>query len=113
MVRRVAVRAQDELAGQHQRLLTDHLVADAAARVEEVRDPLLGDELADLGVIPRMFGRRRGHSVVEDDRQPVGTGHAADAQAGEQPGDRRSVVVAQDHIGPRVHDLADLDRGQA
>ncbi|OQA43773.1 MAG: hypothetical protein BWY52_01779 [Chloroflexi bacterium ADurb.Bin325] len=111
-VRGVAVRAQDELAGQHERLLAHDLVADAATRFEEVRDALFRREPSRLGVVGRVLRGRRGHRVIQRDRQAIRVLDAAVAQAGEQPGNRRGVVVAQDHVRPRIDDLADPGRRQ-
>ena len=79
--RRVRVAAHDDRAGQGEARLGEDLVADAVLDVEEVRDALLGDELADrlvvLGVL--LVGGR--DDVVEDDDDLLRRG---------DPGQRRS-----------------------
>ena len=98
------------LAGQDQRLFADHLVADAAARLEEVRDALLRDEAAHLGVVLRVLGRRRRDGVVERDRQPLGVTHTRLRRGSRKArAMARGVVVAQRDVGPGVDDLAGRD----
>ena len=112
-VRRVRIGAQDQLARQHDCLFAQHLVADAAAHLKEVANPLLGDKLADFGVVLRVLGRRRRHGVVERDRQPIGNQHPFLPKLLPDAADGGRVVVAQHHVRPRIHDLADLDLAQS
>ena len=105
---RVRIGAQDQLAGKHDRLLAEDLVADAATHLEKVADSLLGHKLADLGVVLRMLCGRRRHGMVERDRQPVGDEHALLAKLLPDAADGGGVVVTQHHVRPRIHDLAYL-----
>ncbi len=112
-VRRVRVRAQDELAGQHHGLLAQHLMADAAADVEEIADALLGHEGADLGMVLGVARRRRGHGMVQRDGQTLGDQHALLAELLPDAPDGGRVVVAEHDVGPRVDHLADFDDVEA
>ena len=108
-MRRVRICAEDELAGQDKCLLAEHLMADAAAHLEEVANALLLHEAADLGVILRVLGRRRGHGMVERDGDALGDQHAFLAELLPNAANGGGVVVAEHDVRPRIDHLADFD----
>ena len=109
---RVAVGAEDHVARQHKRLLAEDLVANAPPDFEKVADALLLDETADLGVVLRVARGRRGHGVVERDRQLVRYRDPLLPELAPDLANGRRIVVAQDEVGAYVNHFADLDRVQ-
>ncbi len=83
-------------------------MADAPAHLKEVDDALLAHKLADFGMVLRVFGRGRGHGMVERDRQPFRDQHAILAELLPDAADGRGVVVAKHDVRPRIHHLAHL-----
>jgi len=107
---RVAIRAEDHLPRQHKRLLAQNLVTNASPHFKEAANALLLDEPADLGMVLRVAGRRRGYGMVERDREFFRNHNPLLSEL--QPGlaNGRAVVVAQNNVRPDVHDFADLNR---
>ena len=68
-------------------------MADAAAGLEEVCDPLVGHEAADFGVVLRVLRGRRGDGVVKRDRQTLRITHTKCADLPECAGNGRGVIV--------------------
>ena len=67
--------------------------------------PRTGESRHGSGVL----GGGRRYGVVQRDRQPLGDEHPFLPKLLPDAANRRRVVVAQHHVRPGVHDLADLD----
>jgi hypothetical protein len=72
--------------------------------------PLLLHKVANLGVILRVLGRRRGHGVIERDGDAVGNQHTRLPELLPDAADGGGVVVAEHDIRPRIDHLADFDK---
>ena len=105
-VRGVRVGAKNDLPGSNHHFFRQDLMTDAAARLEEVNDPLIADKLADLPVVLGMHRTRSRHGMVQ------GNGHALRvfdpilAELLPDAPDGRRVVVAEHNIGLDIQDLA-------
>ena len=109
LVRGVAVRAQDHLAGQDERVFRDQLVADAFAHIEEVADALLVHERAHVRVVLRVAHRGRGGGVIQGDDQALGVVNAHRAHVLEDAQDGGGVVVGEQAVGCDFDDFTHRD----
>ena len=105
----MAVRTQDHLTRQCQPLLAENLVANAPSHFKEMADALLLHKFADFGVVLRMAGRRRRHSMVECDRQLFRDNYLVQPELLPDLADSGGVVMAQHDVGAHVHYLANSD----
>jgi hypothetical protein len=104
-VRRVRIRAENQLTRQNDRFFAQNLVTDAAPNFKEIRDALRIDKLAHLGVILRVLGRRRRHGVIECDREPFRIFNPLDAERAKDLRNRRGVIMRQHNVRLRIDDL--------
>jgi hypothetical protein len=105
-MRAVAVGPEDRLAGQDQRLLADHLMADAAPDFKQMCDTLFPHPLADFGVILGVLGGGSRGRVIQRDGDAIRSDQSRCAGRLEDAPDRRRVIMAENQIGPDIKHIA-------
>jgi len=101
----VRIRAENHLPRQNERFFAQHLMANPASHLEKILYAHFVHKFANVGVILRVRGSGRGNGVVERDGEPFGMFDARHAERAKNFPNRGGIVVRQNDVGPRVHNL--------
>ena len=102
----MGIGTQNDLPGFDHHLLRQDLVADAAASLEKMVDPLLADKLADFPVVLGVHRGRCRHGMVEGDGHAIRMLDSILAEFFPDPSNGRRVVVTEYDIGFDIQDFA-------